>query len=108
MMDYTRFLKIKRTPKLKNNQNTSKKVESGYNIALNHDLVFDFIVYHCIQLNKFADIDIIGGETPYDHVGYGKAGTKLVSRIMGNPGVIRGLQVIVGFNTTQSRPRVYM
>ncbi len=84
-ISHSRWLQIKRTYKLCNNNVSPKRGEPGYNAAYKYDLLFDTLIYNINQMTKFVESDQCGDETTWPHGGYGEAGSGLMGRIMGKP-----------------------
>jgi hypothetical protein len=94
-INHSHWLQIKRTYKLCNNDVSPKRGEPRYNPAYKYDLLFDTLIYNINQTTKFAEWDQCGDETTWPHGGYGEAGSGLMGRIMGKPGVTKGGQIVI-------------
>jgi hypothetical protein len=90
LMTHSRFLQLKHTLKLndndydKNNEDPAKKF----------DLIFKMIVHNTNVLTGKADLDQCMDESTYSHAGYGPQGAGLMRRLVGKK-VAKGGQVIL-------------
>jgi hypothetical protein len=75
------------TYKLCNNDVSPKRGEPGYNPAYKYDVLYDTFIHSINQMTKFSELDQCGDETTWPHGGFGEAGSGLMGRIMGKPGV---------------------
>jgi hypothetical protein len=105
---HTRWLQIKRTLKLCDNESAPKRGEVGYDPAYKYDYIFRCIVDNINALTKRAELDLCGDETTYGHMGYGEPGSGLVARIMGKPGISKGGQIVLVADASRNYPRIYM
>jgi hypothetical protein len=101
-MTHSRFLQLKRTLKLndndydKNNEDPAKKF----------DLIFKTIVHNTNVLTGKADLDQCMDESTYGHAGYGPAGAGLMRRLVGKK-VAKGGQVVLCSDVGRNRIRAY-
>jgi hypothetical protein len=107
-INHSRWLQIKRTYKLCNNDISPKRGEPGYNPAYKYDMLYDTLIHNINQMTEFAESDQCGDETTWPHGGYGEAGSGLLGRIMGKPGVTKGGQIVVISDVHRMRPRAYI
>jgi hypothetical protein len=107
-ISHTRWLQLKRTYKLCDNQSSRKKGEEGYNPAYKFDYIFKCIVSNINELSYSSDLDLCGDETTWAHNGFGEAGTGLLARVMGKPGVTKGGQIVLVSDAYRNRPRAYL
>ena len=92
----SRWLQIKRVMKLCNNDAAVKdKKDPAYNPAYKYNFIYDVIINNLNSIIKYADLDLCGNETTWGHGGFAEAGTGLVGRIMGKPGVTKGGQIVM-------------
>ena len=104
-MSLTRWRQIKRVMKLCNNHTAIKnKGQEGYEPAYKFDYMMKTIVHNTNVLTREAELDLCGDETTWGFMGYGEAGTDLVSGIKGKPGVSRGGQIVLVSNASRPRP----
>ena len=61
---------------------------------------------NCISKN--AESDQCDDETTWGHGGFGEAGSGLVGRIMGKPGVSKGGHIVMVSDVTRVQPRAYL
>jgi hypothetical protein len=101
-------LQLKRTYKLCDNELAPKKGEEGYDPGYKFDYIFKCIVNNINELSYSADLDLCGDETTWAHNGFGEAGTGLLTRIMGKPGVTKGGQIVLVSDAYRNRPRAYL
>jgi hypothetical protein len=107
-INHSRWLQIKRTYKLCNNDISPKRGEPGYNPAYKYDMLYDTLIHNINQMTEFAESDQCGDETTWPHGGFGEAGSGLMGRIMGKPGVTKGGQIVVISDVHRMRPRAYI
>ena len=107
-LTYERWLQIKRTIKLCNNSTAPKRGDDGYDPAYKFDLIYDVLIANVNAITEFAELDQGGDETTFGHGGHGEAGSGLVGRIMGKPGVTKGGQTVIMSDVHRIRPRAYM
>lgn len=96
-LSHTRFLQIKRVLKLCNNNKAPKRGQPGYDPAYKYDMIYDAIVSNCNEMTRKADLDQCGDETSCAHSGYGEAGSGILERRKGKPGLTRGMQMVMLF-----------
>ena len=106
-MPLSRWNQLKRVYKLNNNDKAKGKGEVGYNPTYKYDLIYDVLTSNVRAITKRAELDLTGDETSWGFMGYGEAGTKVVSRIMGKPGISKGGQTVVVSATNRIRPYWY-
>ena len=92
---YSRWLAVKRVIKLCNNDTAPKRGEAGYNPAYKLDMIYNTIIKNTNAITDAADLDQCGDETTCGHGGYGEAGTGLVGRIMGKPGISKVGHIVI-------------
>ena len=81
----------------------------GYNPTYKYDLIYDVLTSNVRAITKRAELDLTGDETSWGFMGYGEAGTKVVSRIMGKPGISKGGQTVIVSATNHSeKSRAYV
>jgi hypothetical protein len=105
---HTRWLQIKRTIKLCDNDLAPKRGETGYDPAYKYDYIYRTIIDNLNALTERAELDLCGDETTYGHMGFGEPGSGLVARIMGKPGISKGGQIVLVSDASRNRPRIYM
>jgi hypothetical protein len=105
---HTRWLQLKRTFKLCDNERAPKRDQPGYDPAYKYDYLFRTIIYNLNAVTKSADLDQCGDETTFAHNGYGEPNSGLLSRVMGKPGVTRGGQIVLLSDVGRNRPRAYL
>jgi hypothetical protein len=105
---HMQWLQIKRVLKLNSNQTSPKRGEEGYDPAFKFDMLYDVIISNLNTITKYAEADQYGDETTWGHGRYGKAGSGLVGRIMGKPGITQGGQIVVMSYVSCCQPRVYV
>jgi hypothetical protein len=105
---HTRWLQIKRTIKLCDNDSAPKRGENGYDPAYKYDYIYRTIIDNLNSLTERAELDLCGDETTYGHMGFGEPGSGLVARIMGKPGISKGGQIVLVSDASRNRPRIYM
>jgi hypothetical protein len=105
---HTRWLQIKRTLKLCDNDLAPKRGEKGYDPAYKYDYIYRTIIDNLNALTERAELDLCGDETTYGHMGFGEPGSGLVARIMGKPGISKGGQIVLVSDASRNRPRIYM
>ena len=105
---HTRWLQLKRTYKLCDNETAPKKGEEGYDPAYKFDYIFKCVINNVNELSYSADLDLCGDETTWAHNGFGEAGTGLLTRVMGKPGVTKGGQIVLLADAYRNRPRAYL
>ena len=66
------------------------------------------MVHNVNCISRYAESDQCGDEKTWGHGGYGEAGSGLVGRIMGKPGVSKGGQIVMISDVNWMRPRAYM
>jgi hypothetical protein len=59
-------------------------------------------------ISKHAELDLCGDKTTWGHGGFGEAGSGLVGRIMGKPGISKGGQIVMISNVNWIWPRAYV
>ena len=104
---HTRWLQLKRTFKLCDNERAPKRDQPGYDPAYKYDYLFKTIIYNLNAVTKSADLDLCGDETTFAHNGYGEPNSGILSRIIGKPGVTRGGQIVLLADVSRNRPRAY-
>ena len=107
-ISHTRWLQLKRTYKLCDNDLAPKKGEEGYNPGYKFDYIYKCIVHNGNELAYSADSDLCGDETTWAHNGFGEAGTGILGRVMGKPGVTKGGQIVLVSDAYRNRPRAYL
>jgi hypothetical protein len=107
-ISHTRWLQLKRTYKLCDNQAAPKKGDKGYNPGYKFDYIFKCIINNINELSHSSDLDLCGDETTWAHNGFGEAGTGLLARVMGKPGVTKGGQIVLLSDAYRNRPRAYL
>jgi hypothetical protein len=105
---HTRWLQLKRTYKVCDNATAPKKGEEGYNPGYKFDYIFKCIINNINELSHSSDLDLCGDETTWAHNGFGEAGTGLLTRVMGKPGVTKGGQIVLVSDAYRNRPRAYL
>ena len=104
----SRWLQLKRIYKLCDNDQAPKKGQDNYNPAYKYDYLFCCIVENMNAITRRADLDLCGDETTYATQAYGEAGTNLVSRRVGKPGVTKGGQIVLLCDTHRKFPQAFM
>jgi hypothetical protein len=107
-ISHTRWLQLKRTYKLCDNEAAPKKGEEGYNPGYKFDYIYKCIINNINELSYSSDLDLCGDETTWAHNGFGEAGTGLLTRVMGKPGVTKGGQIVLISDAYRNRPRAYL
>jgi hypothetical protein len=107
-MRHGRWLQIKRVVKLCNNDGVPKRGEEGYDPAYKYDMLWEALFANVNAITKHAELDLCGDETTWGHGGFGEAGSGLVGRIMGKPGISKGGQIVMISDVNRIRPRAYV
>jgi hypothetical protein len=107
-ISHTRWLQLKRTYKLCDNQAAPKRGEVGYNPGYKFDYIYKCLINNINELTHSSDLDLCGDETTWAHNGFGEAGTGLLARVMGKPGVTKGGQIVLLSDAYRNRPRAYL
>ena len=107
-MRHGRWLQIKRVVKLCNNQAAPKRGMEGYDPAYKYDMLWYVLFANVNAISKHAELDLCGDETTWGHGGFGEAGSGLVGRIMGKPGISKGGQIVMISDVNRIRPRAYV
>ena len=80
--------------KLNMNSTCPKRGEPGYDPAYKFDFIYKTLMHNVNCISKHIESDQCGDEKTWGHGGFGEAGSDLVGRIMGNPGVSKGGQIV--------------
>ena len=104
---YTCWLQVKQTLKLCDNETAPKRGQDGYEPAYKYNYLFFAIIENLNAVTERAELDLCGDETTYGHMGYGEAGSGLVSQIMNKP-VSKGRQIVVLSDVSKNDPRAYL
>jgi hypothetical protein len=107
-MRHGRWLQIKRVIKLCNNDGVPKRGQEGYDPAYKYDMLWNILFANINSITKHAELDLCGDETTWGHGGFGEAGSGLVGRIMGKPGISKGGQIVMISDVNRIRPRAYV
>jgi len=107
-MQHSRWLQIKRTLKLNNNEKTPKRGETGYEPAHKFDYLWKTIVHNVNAVTKQAYLNLTGDETSWGHQGWGEPGSGLVKRILNKPGVCKGGQIVLLCDQDRIQPCEYV
>ena len=97
-----------RTIKLCDNDLSPKKGNTGYDPAYKYDFAFKALIHNCNEMTFQADLDQCGDETTMGHSGYGESGSGLCARVMGKPGITKGMQTVLLADVHRNRPRAYL
>jgi hypothetical protein len=92
---HTRWLQLKIIYKVCDNATAPKKSEEGYNPGYKFDYIFKCIINNINELSHSSDLHLCGDETTWAHNGFGEAGTGLLNRVMGKPGVTKSGQIVL-------------
>ena len=104
---YSRFLEVKRCYKLCDNSKSPKKGQPGYDPAYKYDHIYKCLIGNVNSMTELADLDLCGDETTCGHGGFGEAGTGVLARRMGKPGITFGMQTVIVSDVHRNRPRAY-
>ena len=105
---HMQWLQINCTIKLCGNNLAPKRGENGYDPAYKYDYIYRTIIDNLNASTLRAELDLCGDETTYSrHMGFGEPGSGLVARIMGNPGISKGGQIVLVSDKSHNRPRMY-
>ena len=104
----TRWLELKRCVKLCNNLTSPKKGQEGYNPAYKYDMIFATIIHNVNALTLYANPDLCGDETSMGSESFGEAGSGLLFRVIGKPGITKGMQTVLVSDVDWIRPRAYL
>ena len=104
----TRWLELKRVTKLCNNLTAKKRGQDGYNPAYKYDYIFNTIIHNVNALTLRACLDLCGDETTFGHQGFGEPDSGLLSKILGKPGITKGMQTVVVCDVDRIRPRAFL
>jgi hypothetical protein len=85
-----------------------QKGDEGYNPGYKFDYIFKCIINDINELSHSSDPNLCGDETTWVHNGFGEAGTGLLTRVMGKPGVTKGGQIVLVSDAYRNRPRAYL
>ena len=99
---------MKRVIKLNDNTASPKRGDPLYNPAYKFDMIYDAIVKNTNCITMKAEDDQCGDETTWGHGGFGEAGSGLVGRIVGKPGVSKGGQLVLVSDVSCCHPRAYV
>ena len=58
-------------------------------------MIYNTIIKNINVITEAADLEQCGDETTWGHGGYGEAGTGLVGRIMGKPGISKVGHIVI-------------
>jgi len=105
-MSYTRFLQLKRTYKLNDNNKPQPVGAPRVDPAEKFDLLYKTIVHNTNILSATADLDQCVDETIFGHGGYGPAGSGLMKSLIGKK-VIKGGQTVLCADVGRNRVRAY-
>ena len=92
---HTRWLQVKRTYKLCDNDLAAKKGDADYDPAYKFDYIYKCLVHNINAFTQLGDLDLCGDETTCGHGGYGEAGSGILARRMNKPGVTFGMQTVL-------------
>lgn len=101
-MTHTRWLQLKRTYKL-NDNDFDKSVSDP---CKKFDYIYRTIVHNTNVLSKYADSDLCMDETTFGHAGYGPSGTGVMRRLIGKK-VTKGGQTVLCSDVGRNRVRAY-
>ena len=104
----SRWLELKRVTKLCNNLTAKKRDDVGYDPAYKYDYIFDTIVHNVNALTHHACLDLCGDETTFGHQGFGEPGSGLLTKVMGKPGITKGMQTVIVGDVDRIRPRAFL
>jgi hypothetical protein len=106
-MTYHRYLQIKRSVKLCDNDKAPKKGQPGYCPAYKYDYAFKAIIGNLNAITAQAGLDQCGDETTIGFNGYGERGSDLVKHVKGKPHITKGMQIALIADVHRNRPRAY-
>ena len=104
LINFSRWLEIKRCLKLNNNLTSKKKGDEGYDPTYKYDFIWNVLFYNINIISKEADLDLCGDETSWAHSGY----SDVTGRIMKKPRVSKGGQTVIVCDVSRNRPRAYV
>ena len=82
--------------------------ETGYDPAHKNDYSFKVLTHNINELTHQAELDQSGDETSIGHAGYAEPRTGVLSRIMNNPGIAKGMSTIIIYDVHRNRPREFL
>ena len=106
-MSLHRWNQLKRIFKLNNNDIAKQKCEDGYNPTYKYDMIYRTLVDNVIALTKKGELDLTGDETSWGFQGFGEKGSKVVTRVVGKPGITKGGQTAIVSASNQICPYWY-
>jgi hypothetical protein len=92
-MWHGRWHQIKRVVKKCNNDGVPKQGQDGYDPACKYDMLWEVLFANVNAISKHAELDLCSDKITWGHGGFGEAGSGLVGRIMGKPGISKGKQI---------------
>jgi hypothetical protein len=101
-MRHTRFLQLKRTYKL----NDDDFDASNKDPRKKFDYIYTCIIHNTNVLTKYADSDQCMDETTFGHAGYGPKGAGVMGRLIGKK-VAKGGQTVLCSDVGRNRVRAY-
>lgn len=106
-MNNSRWLQVKRVYKLNDNSKQKRRGDVDFDPAQKFDEIYRVICHNVNALTKEADLDVCVNETTWANSGHGEAGTGVVSRVIGKPGVTKGGQITLVVDAQSGRVRAY-
>jgi hypothetical protein len=106
-MSHSRWLQIKRTYKLCDNDLSPKKGKPGYDPAYKYDYIYKSLVRNINEMTQFANLDLCVDETTCGHGGFGKADSGILARRQNKPGITFEMQTVLVSDVHRNRPRAY-
>ena len=70
-------------------------------------MIYNTIISNTNAIMEAADLDQCGDNTTWSHGGYGEAGTGLVGRITGKPGISKGRHIVITSDINRNRVKAY-
>jgi hypothetical protein len=106
-ISHSRWLQIKRTYKLCDNDLSPKRGKPGYDPAYKYDYIYKCLIRNVNEMTQSADLDLCGDETTCGHGGFGEAGSGILARRQNKPGITFGMQTVLVSDVHRNRPRAY-
>jgi hypothetical protein len=104
---HTRWLGVKKVYKLCNNDCAPPKDHANYDPAYKYDYIYKCLVGNTNAITQKAELDLCGDETTCGHGGFEEAGSGILARRQGKPGVTFGMQMVIISDVHRNRIRAY-
>ena len=93
---------------LQQQQHTKTRAGWVLDPAYKYDMLYRVLFANVNAVSKFLEMDLCGDKTTWGHQGYGEAGSGLMGRIVGKPGITKGGQIVMVSDVHWIRPRAYV